>query len=576
MLGHIGDNCRTMASSDTGFKVFKVNGLPAAGLLVAVVVASLVPFLVVGSYLLFNYVAKERDAALDRVRTLADAISATVDRELTGRFETLQALAASRHLRDGNLDQFADMARAASSVAPGDFELADRSGQQLINTRAEPNSISRLPAPDAIQYVFEHAKPHASDLVDENGVGQYRFTLRIPVQVDGQTKYAFGYAPRTPKVLAVLQESSLPSEWFAAVLDRTGRIIARSSRHEEFAGKLASPEFLAKLSGSRGLMESVDLEGRQTVTAYRRSELSEWISAVWVPKTVLQERANMAAAAIGTLTLVTLLLSLGAGYVVSRAIRRPTRQLIKSAEDLKRGRIVRFEPTIMREANFVGDALAEASRDVQLYMREISHRSKNLLAVVQSISRQTQRGSADLKTFSQRFDDRLQSLARSHDLLVDRNWSGVLVQDLVSAQLASFLDPGDSRVSLSGPSILLNPAASQHIGLAIHELATNASKYGALSVPEGRVRIEWNEDMNGDRTRRFRMTWRETAGPPVTQTNRKGFGRFVIEDAVARGLSGTAQIRWDETGLFWILDAPSSFLVGERVFRLEGMSADKA
>lgn len=546
----------------------KGKGIPAAGLLVAVVVTSLVPFLIVGSYLLFNYVAQERDAALNRVRTLAEAISATVDRELTGRFETLQALAASRYLREGNLDQFADMARAASSVAPGDFVLADRSGQQLVNTRAEPNSPSRVSDPDANQYVFELAKPHASDLVEENGAGRYRFTLRIPVQVDGQTKYAFGYAPRTSKVLTVLHESSLPPEWFAAVLDRKGRIIARSSRHEEFVGKLASPDFFARLSGSRGQIRSVDLEGRQTVTAYRRSEVSEWITAVWVPTNVLEERANLAAAAIGTLTLVTLLLSLGAGYVVSRVIRRPTSQLIKSAEDLKKGRIVRFDPTIMREANFIGDALADASQDVQLYMREISHRSKNLLAVVQSISRQTQRSSADLKAFSQRFDDRLQSLARSHDLLVDRNWGGVLVHDLVSAQLASFLDAGDSRVSLAGPSILLNPAASQHIGLAIHELATNASKYGALSVPEGCVHIEWSE-VNADGTPRFRMIWREANGPPVTQSGRKGFGRYVIEDAVARGLSGTAQINWVKAGLTWTLDAPSSCLAGERQFRLE-------
>lgn len=558
----------------------KGKGIPAAGLLVAVVVASLVPFLIVGSYLLFSYVAKERESALDRVRTMANAISATIDRELTGRFETLQALAASRLLREGNLDQFADMARAASSVAPGDFELADRTGHQVINTLAEPNSRASRPADlDAIQYVFEHAKPHASDLIEDNARGRYSFTLRIPVQVNGQTAYVFGYTPRTSKVLTVIRESSLPPEWFAAVLDRKGRIIARSSRHEEFVGKFASPEFLSRLSGSRGQIESVDLEGRQTATAYHRSGFSEWTTAVWVPIDVLQERANMAAAAIGVLALGTLLVSLTAGYVVSRVIRRPTRRLIKSAADLKTGRIVRFEPTIMREANFVGDALAEASRDVQLYMREISHRSKNLLAVVQSISRQTQRSSPDLKTFSRRFDDRLQSLARSHDLLVDRNWGGVLVHDLVVAQLASFLDPGDGRICLAGPSILLNPVASQHIGLAIHELATNASKYGALSVPQGHVDIEWTEDVSADKgteagsadasTPRFRMSWRETGGPPLSQSARKGFGRFVIEDAVARGLSGTAQIGWDEAGLTWLLDAPSSCLVGERPFGLE-------
>jgi two-component sensor histidine kinase len=550
--------------------VANIKGVPAAGLLIAVVVASLVPFLLVGSYLLFSYVGRERDAALDRVRVLADAISATVDRELTGRMETLQALATSPYLRHADLEQFASMVDAASSVAHGDFVLVDRSGEQLVNTRAEPGSpLGRSLDPDVMRFIFEQGRPHVSNLQDEHSAGRHTFTLRIPVRVDGKIVYAFGYSPRTTKVLNVLHESSLPSEWFAAVLDRRGRIIARSSRNEEFAGRPASPDFVARLTGSTGQIESVDLEGRQTVTAYRRSGLTEWTTTVWVPKSVLQERATMAANAIGALALVTLLLSLAAGYVVSRVIRRPTRQLIMSAAALKKGNIVRFEPTIMREANVVGEALADASRDIQLYMREISHRSKNLLAIVQAISRQTQRSSGDLATFSTRFDNRLQSLARSHDLLVDRNWSGVLVHDLVSAQLASFLEPGDGRVRLAGPPVLLNPAASQHIGLAIHELATNATKYGALSVAEGRVHIEWREVIADYGPRRFRMSWQETGGPSVTPSARKGFGRFVIEDAVARGLSGLARIDWAEAGLTWTLDAPSSCLVGEGPFRLE-------
>jgi two-component sensor histidine kinase len=559
-----------VAFKDQWGKVSNVKGVPAAGLLVAVVVASLVPFLLVGAVLLFNYVTAEREAALHRLGTLADSISATVDRELMGRIETLQAIASSKHLREGELDMFADIARAAASVAPGDFVLADKTGLQLINTRTEPDSaLSNGPDLEAIRYIFERNTPHVSDLLDEGGAGHNSFAIRIPVQVLGQTRYAFGYIPRTPKVLNVLRESSLSPGWYSAVVDRKGQIIARSSKHEEFVGKSASPDFLNRLIGPTGQIESVDLEGRQTVTAYRRSPLSEWSTVVWVPKIVLQERANTAAAALSALALVTLVFSLVIGYVVSRLIRRPTRQLLESAHGLKQGSIVIFEPTIMREANIVGAALADASRDVQLYMREISHRSKNLLAVVQSISRQTQRGSSDLKSFGQRFDDRLQSLARSHDLLVERNWGGILIRDLVSAQLASFRDVNDKSISLEGPPILLNPAASQHLGLAIHELATNASKYGALSVPQGRVQISWEDHRVSEGASTFRMVWQELGGPAVSKSLRKGFGRFVIEEAVARGLGGQAVIDWNEGGLKWSLEAPSSCLGGETPFRLE-------
>jgi len=543
---------------------------PAAGLLATVVLASLLPVLLLGAFLLFQYVSKERAAALERVNEIAGAISATLDREFQGRIETLQALAAKRHLNDGELGQFSDVLRAAASVSPGDFVLADEAGNQHINTRSETSTLpTQAPDPAELRLVFQTNRPRVSDLFPDQANGSYRFAIRIPITPESGPRYAFGYVPRNGKVLGVLRESSLPQGWFAAVLDRNGRIVARSSRNDEFAGKPASPDFFATLTRSRGQIESVDLEGRETVTSYQRSPLSEWVTVVWVPKQVLQEGTNLAIAVISALILVALLLSLATGYAVSRLIRKPTDQLLKSAQALKSGSVVAFDHTAMREANVIGDALADASRDVQLYMREISHRSKNLLAVVQSISRQTQKSAPDLKTFAHRFDSRLQSLARSHDLLVDRNWGGVPILELVEAQLDSFTDPGDDRIDIKGPAINLSPAASQHIGLAIHELATNASKYGALSVPEGRLSISWSEQSDPAGTRMFKLTWTESGGPTVSPSSRKGFGRFVIETAVARGVFGSAKIDWHSSGLVWTLEAPTSSLVSKASFDLD-------
>jgi two-component sensor histidine kinase len=543
---------------------------PAAVLLAVMVLASLTPVLLLGAFLLFQYVSKERAAALERVNALAGAISATLDREFRGRIETLQALAAKRHLDDAKLGEFADILRAASSVSTGDFVLIDEAGNQHINTRSEVNALpAQVPDQIELPLVLQNGSARVSDLFQDTTNGSYRFAIRIPITANSGARYAFGYVPRNDKVLGVLRESSLPQGWFAAVLDRKGRIVARSSRNEEFAGKPASPDFFARLTRTHGQIESVDLEGRETVSSYQRSPLSEWVTVVWVPEQVLQEGANLAFAVISALALVTLLLSLATGYAVSRLIRKPTHQLLQSAQALKSGSIVTFNHTAMREANVIGDALADASRDVQLYMREISHRSKNLLAVVQSISRQTQKSAPDLKTFALRFDSRLHSLARSHDLLVDRNWGGVPVRELVDAQLESFIDPEDARIDLDGPAIDLSPAASQHIGLAIHELATNASKYGALSVPEGHVSISWGEHSSCDGTQSFRLKWAESGGPSVSASSRKGFGRFVIETAVARGVSGQTNIDWRSSGLVWTLEAPSAELVSKASFHLD-------
>ncbi|MCL4765127.1 MAG: PAS domain S-box protein [Hyphomicrobiaceae bacterium] len=190
-------------------------------------------------------------------------------------------------------------------------------------------------------------------------------------------------------------------------------------------------------------------------------------------------------------------------------------------------------------------------------MRELSHRSKNLLAVIQAMARQTVRTSRDLDDFQERFTARVKGLSQSHDLLVKRNWRGVPVADLVRAHLTAFVDRAEHRLDLSGPSLSLKPEAAQNIGLALHELATNASKHGALSSPTGRIAIWWGtEERDGER--RFRMSWRESGGPQVEAPRQRGFGHTVVEAMVGRALEGEARLEWLPEGLAWHLDVPAA------------------
>jgi two-component sensor histidine kinase len=133
---------------------------------------------------------------------------------------------------------------------------------------------------------------------------------------------------------------------------------------------------------------------------------------------------------------------------------------------------------------------------IQFLMHEISHRSKNLLSVIQSIARRTARTARTMKEFEGRFERRLQGLAASHDVLVGKNWQGAPLAELVRQQLGPFVEIQSSRFEFVGPDIVVTAEAAQAIGLAIHELATNAIKYGALSAPTGKVRISWMFDGN--------------------------------------------------------------------------------
>jgi PAS domain S-box-containing protein len=188
----------------------------------------------------------------------------------------------------------------------------------------------------------------------------------------------------------------------------------------------------------------------------------------------------------------------------------------------------------------------------KLLMAEVNHRAKNLLSVVQAVARQTAR-KGDPKTFVERLAERIDGLAASQDLLVANQWQGVEVSDLVVAQLEHFKDLIGTRVLLDGPRARLTPGAAQGIGMALHELATNAGKYGALSNHEGRVRIGWQ--IAAAKKAKFLMSWSEDGGPAVAPPTHHGFGRMVIGQMVESAVHGKAEVDYRESGLSWNLSA---------------------
>ncbi|HKD25711.1 MAG TPA: PAS domain S-box protein, partial [Xanthobacteraceae bacterium] len=192
-----------------------------------------------------------------------------------------------------------------------------------------------------------------------------------------------------------------------------------------------------------------------------------------------------------------------------------------------------------------------AEEQVGLLLGEMNHRSKNLLTLVQVVARQTAVSDAE-QQFIDRFTDRVRAIAANQDLLVRTSWRGVDVHDLVCAQLAHFSDLIGHRISLDGPKLRLNGAAAQAIGMALHELATNASKYGALSTDAGHVNIGWFADGL------FKMNWIERKGPPVRPPDRRGFGTTVMEAMAKQAVDGTVQLEYDTAGVAWHLTCPAA------------------
>jgi PAS domain S-box-containing protein len=195
-------------------------------------------------------------------------------------------------------------------------------------------------------------------------------------------------------------------------------------------------------------------------------------------------------------------------------------------------------------------ARKRAEDQVQFLIREANHRVKNLLGLVQVIARQTVASS--VREFIGRFTERIQALAANQDLLGSDVRRGADLEALVRAQLAHLADLIGSRITVHGPKLHLNTTAAQAIGLALHELATNAGKYGALSTDAGRVDVGWWLD--GDA---LTMSWTERDGPPAQPPDHRGFGTTVIDAMAKRALSGDVRLDYARSGLTWRLTCPA-------------------
>ena len=178
---------------------------------------------------------------------------------------------------------------------------------------------------------------------------------------------------------------------------------------------------------------------------------------------------------------------------------------------------------------------------------ELDHRVKNVLARVSVVAMYTRQGSNTMDEYIQALDQRIQSMATAHELLSQGNWQGVEVADIVRCQLAPYAT--DANTATCGPDIVLNAAATEALGMVLHELVTNASKYGALSVPEGRVSVDWECRHNGDAATDLVIAWREMGGPLVSTPSREGYGTDLICGLIPHELGGTVDLAFSPEGV---------------------------
>ncbi|PZQ65312.1 MAG: sensor histidine kinase [Phenylobacterium zucineum] len=230
--------------------------------------------------------------------------------------------------------------------------------------------------------------------------------------------------------------------------------------------------------------------------------------------------------------------------------------LVSMVQTALRGRRRQYEARDRLEA--LRSAVMRQQQDqrhLRLMVNELNHRVKNTLATVQSIVAQTMRGAEMSLRARETLTSRILALSKAHDVLTDEQWSGADLGEIASRAAQPFLAGlGEGRIRVSGPSVRVPPKTAIAIALALHELATNAVKYGALSVPEGHVEFSWELSRTG-RRRDLHATWREIDGPHVSPPTRAGFGTRLIQRGLAADLNGQVEITYPASGVVCTIDA---------------------
>lgn len=664
---------------------------PVALLMWIITLVAVLPSLALALYTLERWSANEEMRERELVTSLARNQTQALDRHLEALKDMVEVLASSRSLPAGDIPTFDRLARDAASGSRGAFVLTDRSMQQLVNTRrGQGEVLPKSTNVDALQMVLDMRRSMVSDLRIGATSQQPIVAINVPIVVAGEARYVLSFAPPMDTFLEIVRHTYRPAGWMAAILDGNGYLLARSERHQDFFGRTANA--FSAFNGDSGTTETVDLQGRPSITAWQRSTASRWMAVVWVPKDVLSAPRKALYRIVVSLLLITCVASAIGAWIVSYVIREPATRLVRAARALGGGQPIAYDPTLMREANIIAKEIAVASREIaartaaleeseermrrasdaagfgvfdyrtatdrlqwsaslanlfglkddalelegsklaelifeqdrpeiearwkeivrrpghfelefrirrpdgairwlmergealdpidpatglvdrvagtilditdrklreeqiRLLMREVNHRSKNTLGLVQAIARQTSGDTSD--DFKQRFFDRLRALAAAQDLLINEGYTGLDIRELLTSQLAHFADVVGGRVTASGPPLRLNAAAAQCLGMAFHELATNAGKYGALSNDHGTVRVEWSLSGEG-----FKIRWIERGGPPVATPTTRGFGTTVIGYMIKTSLKANVSVAYPVEGLEWQVSGPVDTLV---------------
>jgi two-component sensor histidine kinase len=532
---------------------------PIAVYLFVLALVALVPAFAFSAVLLQrNNEAQER-VVETLITGSARSIMQAVDREVFANISTLKVLATTKTLEQGDLLTFYGQVKVALEGTSTYVYLLDSQFYSILSTRAEFGVAPTLANDVAsAQRALDTRDVVVSGLVTGRISGNKVFNILYPVFTGALAPVVLGISRDAISMETALLSDKLPEGWNVAMIDKVGTIIAASDGGGESGEHFRLAE-IAALNTTPGLI-NIRAGGENYRAAVRQSFLTGWTLVVWAPSAVIGKPLMDAvwSLAVGGLLLAAIVVLVV--YWVTLQIGRSVRGLEAEAKRLGAGQPVTARDYPISEIATVSAAIEEASRrrqqaetEVRFLMRELAHRSKNQMTVITAMAKQTARGADSVPEFVQNFEKRIFGLARSTDLLLANGAVGVDLKDLITGQLDPFKPQDPDRLILEGPSTRVNMQAAQILGMAIHELSTNAVKYGALKRESGSLSVTWELDGLS-----LNLRWRETITPFALPSDRRGFGTTVLESMVGRSLGARVERIVHDDGLEWTFEIPTS------------------
>jgi two-component sensor histidine kinase len=527
---------------------------PLAYYLALLLVAAVVPSFVFSLIVLKSSMNDQERVVTALLKASTGSVTRSVEREIDGMLVTLKVLAASRSLEDNDLGGFYQLASSALAGTGMHLLIIDRNYQQLMNTRVPfGKPLNRASDPASVDQAFRGGAPLVSNVFFGKTAKTWVFNVYLPVF---SSRREGDYLMTLTRDADALQRSIgrdvLSPGWNAAIIDSSGDVIASSDPRVE-TGKPFFMSIVPTLRVGVGEAEEGGIRYR-TVTEF--SVLSGWKIIAWAGAKEVDATARRSYVWLSAGALLFGAIALGISLAIAGMMSQGVRLLANDARRLGQGEPVAKRHHMVSEVATVSEALAEASQarvrseaEIRFLMREVAHRSKNQLSVIQSMLTQSASSPEGRQDFVDSFRRRIAGLARSTDLMIANATQGVDMTELVRNQLQPFIPDACDRVEIAGPPVRLDAHVSQMLGMALHELATNATKYGALANARGRVSLSWTLDETT-----FRFVWRESgadlpasAGTP----DRKGFGTLVLERMLVMSLDARLTRLMHDDGIEW-------------------------